>query len=217
MHASMVRGLSLALLMALNSPVVTAQASPLHNQVVRILEGTTFVLPMNQSREGVIDACGFEFNALTFDFAYKKGEPILINGSFAIRKFEDKQLYLTYKLGTFNYLNTELVPEAPNFAWMKLGDVLVKPDTSSEAEAKGYRLYISALKQGTAKGLDSIIKQDKVIVGFNRKDGGLDVVVPLDLSVRDTKMEGEKAVRIRDDKLGKGFDVCIKELLAGLR
>lgn len=213
MHALTGLRLILTALMALSSASVIAQASPLIKQVARSLEGTTYVIPMNQSIEGTINACGFEFKALTFDSVYKNGEPIVINGSFALRKAGPNQVFLTYKLGTFNYVNSELVPEAPNFAWIKLGDVLVRPEKTAQAETEGFRLYISTLKSNTAKGLEAIVKQQKVTVGFNRRDGGLDVVIPLDMSVRDTEISGEKTVRTRDDKLGKGFAVCIRELL----
>lgn len=207
---------SLALSMLLVSSVASAQPADVIVQAARMLEGTAFVVPMNQSREGTIDTCGFEFKAMAFDTAYKQGAPIVVNGSFAIRKLSAQLVVFAYKLGTFNVTSSGMEVEAPHFAWMKLGNVLVKPAQAMDAETKGYRLYLSPLPENADAALDAVVEQKPVLVGFNRRPGGLDVVVPLDLSVRDTKM-GSKVVRVRDDKLGKGFAQCLGDLFAGIK
>jgi hypothetical protein len=124
---------------------------------------------------------------------------------------------IAYKIGTFNLVGNNQVPEAPNFAWIKLGNTIVKPDKFVDAENEGFRLYISALTEQTAKGLESLVTQRQVTVGFNRKDGGMDVVIPLDLGVRNTEFVGDKAVRTRDEKLGTEFANCLSELVADFK
>lgn len=194
-----------------------AAVSPAVMKAARKLEGTIFVIPMNQYTEGNLGSCGFEFKALAFDYVYRGGDPIVVSGSFALRKTDAKRIYLAYKFGTFKYETDKMVPEAPNFAWIKLGSVMVKPEQTVEAETPGYRLYISQLKEDTAQGFLAVTEQRGVSVGFNRRAGGMDVVVPIDLSVRDLKDEGGKFVRKRDDKLGPGFAECLKDLLSDMK
>ncbi len=208
----------LATLAVVLSSGAAAQSSGAILQVARALEGTTYVVPMNQYREGVLDTCGFEFKAMAFDTAYKRGAPIAINGSFGLRKFGPKQVAVTYKVGIFNVSDAGGVqPEAPNYAWIKLGTVIVKPEQTMASDTPGYKLYLSGLNAETAAALDAVVEQRPVLVGFNRIDGGLDVVVPIDLSVRDTMVSDGKAVRKRDDQLGRGFAQCLGELLAGMK
>lgn len=195
-----------------------AQASDSILQIARALEGTAYVVSMNQYREGTLDSCGFEFKVMTFDNAYKRGAPIAINGSFALRKFGPKQVAVTYKVGTFNVSDAGgMQPEAPNYAWIKLGTVVVKPGQTMASDTPGYKLYMAGLNAETAAALDAIVEQRQVLVGFNRSDGGLDVVVPIDLSVRDTTVSGDKVVRKRDDQLGKAFALCLGELFGDMK
>lgn len=209
-------GTAVGLAAILGPSIGASQPSSTVMQAARELEGTTYVVPMNQSSAGTVNGCGFEFKAMAFDTAYKRGAPIVINGSFAASKLDAEGIYFTYKLGTFNLTDNGLQPEAPHYAWIKLGDVMVKPERTIRGESEGYKLYLSKLPEDASGAFDAVIAQGPVSVGFNRKEGGLDVVVPLDLSVRDTKMESQ-VVRVRDRKLGEGFSQCLRQLLASFK
>lgn len=205
--------LSAACLLPLSS---TAQSSSSILEAARALEGTAYVLPMNQSSAGEVQGCGFEFKAVTFDNAYKRGAPVIINGSFAVSKMNSQLVAFTYKLGTFNMSDDGLKPEAPHYAWIKFGNTLLKPEKSTAGESVGYKLYLSQFSTGADVILDTVIAQREVVIGFNRKEGGLDVVTKLDLDVRDTKV-GAEVVRVRDKQLGVGFERCIGDLFASLK
>lgn len=183
-------------------------------EVARMLQGTAFVIPMNQSRQGIVDTCGFEFKALEFDNAYKVGNPFVLSGSFGIRKFGKEQISINYKVGTFNNLGGELLPDQPHSAWMKFGKLLIRPTKRVDAETKGYALYVANLPEDIGTLIEVVGDQQEVLVGFNRRPNGLDVIVPLDMSVRDTKLKDGKVVRVRDASLGVGFLQCLTELLA---
>lgn len=210
------RALSI-ILSLLATESVCAKASPEMFAAARLIEGTSFVTPMVQSHEGITDACGFEFKAMSFDTAYLGGDPVIINGSLAIRLFNPKAVGIAYKLGTFQFEGTELKSSAPTFAWIKVGSVLIKPKKSVPSDSEGYTLYISELPSDMKSFLKALYEQQEVKVGFNRREGGMDVVVPIDLSVRDTAFEGTKVVRKRDKTLAPVLSQCVKELFDGMK
>ena len=181
-------------------------------EVGRLLEGTNFVRPMTQSSEGITDACGFEFNAITFDYAYKQGEPIVVAGSFAMRADRKESIYLAYKIGTSS-LGDIAKTEAPFSGWLKIGGVLIQPLTKEPSDSAGYTLFISRLPKDGAKVFDAIANLGEVKVGFNRRPRGLDVVAPLDLSVRDIKVENGQVLRQRDNSMGVEFLRCLDDLI----
>jgi hypothetical protein len=185
--------------------------------IARTLEGTIFVTPMNQYSEAVVDACGFEFKALAFDNIYKGGAPFILTGSFAIRQFNNETLFLAYKVGTGSWTGNELKPEAPNMAWIKFGDQVFKSKIISDSEDDGHKLYVVELSDKFYKIIPVISNQQQVIVGFNRREGGLDVVVPLDLNVRDTNLVKDKAIRKKDKTIGTEFNKCFGDLLKVVR
>lgn len=186
-------------------------------KTARDLEGTFSVNVMNQSSEGVVEACGFEFKALGFDRVYKDGDPFVLSGSFAIRSLKGRGLYITYKVGTLSFGqqgDIQEKAEAPNYAWMKFDKVLVKPEHKKESDTDGYNLYITAVTKANTSVIETIMKQGKVSIGFNRRDGGLDVVVPIDLDVRSIDVQNEKITRKRDKKVGQEFSECLSILIS---
>lgn len=206
----------IALVIALAGLIGTAVHSEVLNVVklmAKVMEGTLLVTPMNQYREGIVDACGFEFKALAFDHVYKGGDPFILMGSFAIRQFNNESLAIAYKVGTSSWSGGELKPEAPNMAWFKFGDQIFKSKTISDSEADGYKLYAVGLNDKFYKILPVISNQQQVVVGFNRLDGGLDVVVPLDLNVRDTNLVKDIVIRKKDKIVGAEFNKCFGDLL----
>lgn len=72
--------LGFVILIALHSTTF-AQPEILHNVIGDDLAGTFAVLPLRESADGKLIACGFEFSALTHDRSTKKGAPVKIVGS----------------------------------------------------------------------------------------------------------------------------------------
>jgi hypothetical protein len=62
------------------------------------------------------------------------------------------------------------------------------------------------------KVLTDIIEERPLSVGFNRMSGGLDVLVPLDISVSRTYEEGGKILRIRSSEAIAQFTRCFLDL-----
>lgn len=191
-----------------------AQSVMMNKEVLRALAGTIYAVPSNQTREGELESCGFDFQAVAFDHVYNKGEPFILNGNFSFRKSGDSNFAIAYKVGTFIVENGALTPKAPNLVWIKLGPTLIKPDRILNAETPGYGLYVSSFTPQVAKGLEEIVNQRKISVGFNRLKDGLDLVVPVDLNVRETNADTGKTKQKKDLALGREFAECLTKILA---
>jgi hypothetical protein len=204
---------ALILFSSLLGTVAHSEVSAEFKLIAQEMQGTLSVKPMMQYKEGVVDACGFDFTAMAFDYSYKGGDPFILNGSFAVRQYRSETLAIAYKVGTLVWSGDELKPEAPHMAWIKFGKHIFKSKTVSDSDSDGYRLYAVGMSNEFKNIIPVIQKQQEVFVGFNRKDGGLDVVVKLDLNVRETNAVKDKFVRTRDKNLGPEFIACFGELL----
>lgn len=84
---------------------------------------------------------------------------------------------------------------------------------------EGFRLYAYSLFDPTVLNLyTEIMDSGKVTVGFNRKKGGMDVLVPIDLSVSDVEyLDGDKVVRKRSNDAMSNYAICSTTLLNQVR
>lgn len=192
--------------------IVTSHAqdiSTVEAQVVQELQGTLFTKSHRETAEGQLQACGMEFAALERDFSTKGGAPIRIVGSFYMRASEKWGLSYALKLGVLDGLNPKSGAVAPFNAFIRAptGNA-PKKAIRALAENEGFALFAGALDEDVVAAYQAIVEEKKLVVGFNRRPGELDVNTTLDLTVIDTTMSKGKALRERSTQTVDEFVVC---------
>ena len=163
---------------------------------------------------GELQGCTLVYMAVQYDSAYLDGSPVVIVGNIGIGQF-GANLILTLKVGVKNLVGNGPIVR-PNFAYLQTksySTAKVKQQAANGNE--GFRLYTYSLFDPTVLNLyKEIMDSGKVTVGFNRKKGGMDVLVPIDLSVSDAESpDGDKVVRKRSNEAVSNFAICSTTLL----
>ena len=165
---------------------------------------------------GELEACHLLFRAVQYDSAYLDGSPVMILGNIGIRQVRTN-LLLTLKVGVKNLVGNGPIVR-PNFAYLQTksySTAKVKQEAMNGDE--GFRLHAYSLFDPDPTVLNlykEIINSGKVTVGFNREKGGMDVLVPIDLSVSDAEyLDGDKVVRERSNEAVSNFKICSATLL----
>ena len=190
---------------------ITHAANDAELQSTLAIKGTVSVTSDSITAQGDPVSCGFSFTALHVDDIYKSGAPIKVAGSFAIRRMK-KQLFLLYKIGVFDMVGLKLTPAPPFFVWMRFGKVLIKATNKANSDSPGYILFTAPLPEDPKPLLDALAQQHEVTLGFNRRNGGADVVLNLDMSVRNTYFETTGVRPESDPSLGPAVIKCLDDL-----
>ncbi|MGJ7582790.1 hypothetical protein ACSFA3_21675 [Variovorax sp. RHLX14] len=190
-----------------------AQPQNLHEKIQKDLAGTFAVLPLRESADGQLLACGLEFSALTPDRSTKRGAPVKIIGSYYLRTFPVVGLGYSLKLGIYDGL-TWTNPSPPNNAFVRSLRGR-SPATASRllAETPGFALFFGPLDNSFDQTLAEIVDEGKLVVGFNRAVNQQDVVLTLDLHVENTRMVEDRVVRTRSTWMVDEFSACVEELI----
>ena len=167
---------------------------------------------------GELQGCTLVYMAVQYDSAYLDGSPVVIVGNIGIGQF-GANLILTLKVGVKNLVGNGPIVR-PNFAYLQTksySTAKVKQQAANGNE--GFRLYTYSLFDPTVLNLyKEIMDSGKVTVGFNRKKGGMDVLVPIDLSVSDVEyLDGDKVVRKRSNDAMSNYAICSTTLLNQVR
>lgn len=209
----MMSQLGFVVLSALHSTAF-AQPEILHNVIGDDLAGTFAVLPLRESADGKLIACGLEFSALTHDRSTKKGAPVKIVGSYYLRNYSVAGLGYSLKLGIYDGL-TWTNPSPPHQAFVRSVRGPSSPTASRLlAETPGFALFFGPAYASINQVLKGIMDEGKLVVGFNRAPDQQDVVLTLDLYVESTQMVKDRVVRRRSPRMVEDFSVCVNELLS---
>jgi hypothetical protein len=160
--------------------------------------------------DGELHACTLLFRAVQ----YLDGSPVMILGNIGNRQV-GANLHLTLKVGVKNLVGNGPIVR-PNFAYLQTKSYsTAKVKQKAMNGDEGFRLYAYSLFDPTVLDLyKEIMDSSKVTVGFNRKKGGMDVLVPIDLSVSDVEyLDGDKVVRKRSNEAVSNFVTCSATLL----
>ena len=177
--------------------------------------GTYSVVFQTGQSGGELHSCTMVYTAMQADYAYKNGNPIMINGNISLRQFNGKNMILTMKIGVKDFGAPNSQFTRPYFAYLQTPNVTtVKSSTKIGDGDEGYRLIVIDINDTTEKLLIEMLESGKVTIGFNREKGGLDVIVPIDLKVFDAEYQSSgKVIRKRSDETIIQFIGCYKELL----
>lgn len=138
--------------------------------------------------------CTFVYSAVYPDSVYLKGTPIAIDGNISILQFGEK-LGLQLKIGVKKLAGVGSI-KPPNFAYLKTDNYLTaKAKQVIRDGDAGHRLFDYSLYDPSVVGVyNEMLESGKVTIAFNRKKNGMDVLVPVDLRVVDSKVLKNKKV-----------------------
>lgn len=192
-----------------------AKADP-YADSIRGLEGTISSSFEEQTVQGKLQGCMLLYKNIIFDHAYAKGVPYVVYGSIGVGLNSKNQMLASLKVITnkMQPVSGQLVmkPERPYFAYLKSPSGVnnaksLLSKTNSDTEGGIFEIF--NLDDSFFKILDGIVESFKVSVVFNRHSGGVDVYVPVDLSVIDVKKDGAK---LRDPSHILQFVNCMQKL-----
>ena len=188
------------------------------NVVTKILQaraGTTHATAAPQFSDGKLNGCIVDFAVLTQDHIYRQGAFIRVGGSFGLMS-ANNNVAATLKVIVHDIDNAtmQLSPSPPASAYMISGTTTTKPFFVAKypSDTPGGLFSIFNFDGATPILLDGIAKE-KIIIAFNRREGGADVQVAIDLTVEDTADDGRKTV---STKASQEFLSCSTSLLKSM-
>jgi hypothetical protein len=165
---------------------------------------------------GNIQGCQLTFLTVTADRVYLEGNPVAVNGSIVLSA-TDRALGLMLKVGLKSLTSSSSTFERPVFAYLQTasGSTAQSPQQSKDGEP-GYKIFVySATDIDTMKVLLELMTSGKTSIGYSRKIGGLDVLVPLDLMVADSEYkQNQKVVRMKSPEAANGFAECAERIIS---
>lgn len=158
---------------------------------------------------GALQGCELVFLAVAADRVYLKGNHVAVNGSIVFGG-TGKAPGLTLKIGLKD-LTLGSPFERPAFAYLQTASVsTAKAKQQSFDGEEGYKVFVYSATDTAILGmLKEMMSTSKVTIGYNRKSGGMDVLVPLDLMVTDSEYTGtQKVLRKHSPDAALGFADC---------
>ncbi len=177
--------------------------------------GTHWVRSQPVQVGGQLEGCSLVYLAVQADRVYLNGDQVAINGSLVLRSAQGNSLGLMLKIGLKNMTKGSPL-ERPNFAYIQTAS-----GTSASAKQQildgdeGYRLFIyNAKDPAIFKMIEDLTNNSKVSIGYNRKKDGMDVIVPLDLTVVDSEYTADqRVIRKNSPESILGFSDCVVKLM----
>jgi len=168
---------------------------------------------------GSLQGCELVFLVVTADRVYLNGNPVALNGSISLRGTDNGGLGLALKLGLKD-MTRESPFERPAFAYLQTESVsTARAKQQSFDGDKGYKIFVYSVSDKTVlETLKELMGAGKVSIGYNRKNGGMDVLVPLDLTVVDSEYTpSQKALRKHSPTAALGFSDCTGKVAENIR
>lgn len=181
-------------------------------QEVESIYGTYNVVFQPVHRQGELQSCSLIYYAVQPDFAYLNGRVVVANGNISFSIIKGMPA-LTMKVGIKEVLGDQKMIR-PNFAYLQTANhSTATVNQQARNGDNGYRLYLYPLTDTTAMELfKEMVDSKKVTLAFNRNKGGVDVQVPIEFDVYETRVEGDRAERIRSEETMNNFSSCISTL-----
>lgn len=207
-----------AVLVLTGGAVALAQPTAAERELLTLVEGTTFVISHRNTKDGEPSSCGLEFSVVTRDNSTKQGAPVILSGSYFIHLINGPGLGYMLKLGVRDGFDARTKPTRPHLATIRSpSGKAVRHAFGGAAEDPGYALYGGPLADGALQVYEAIVAEKSFVVGFNRSPGQQDVNVKVDLTVKDSRAEGEKMVRDRSPEMVDEFVSCSGSLIDAAR
>ena len=180
--------------------------------------GTIEVVFGPEQSAGIIDACTLGYRVIGQDSVYRNDALFAMAGNISYGNYANRSSsYLKIKIGVFNTLDFSVKPEPPFFAYIQTAHgttarSLIKQFDSPDPNMSGFRHFIFAFDENLVKVLTDLVAGAPVTIGFNRKKGGPDLLVPLDLSVVNSTVSEAGLIHRRSDKMLHQFGICVGDV-----
>lgn len=185
------------------------------------LTGTIGIEADTVTRQGHMAGCSLNYRAAVQDFAYRQGALVGVSGSFnlnLIRQENKKSVGALLKVGV-----KQMLPpgqnEAPAFAYLasQNGSTAKNVVAHDISDTPGYRVFAIKVDKDLLGLVDDMLDGEPVTLHYSRTATGLDVKVPLDLRVLDSKAGPKGIEPIRGDNALNTLRGCFQRLAQELR
>ena len=197
-----------------------AHAENKENGALNSLIGTLEITSSRTSANGKLIGCEILYGAMIFDNTYSQGAPYIVKGSFGISAINNNSSLAlglkvaTYRLYPQNNGDVSTKPERPYLAYLKaangINNVSGYLSKSDSDNMDGGVFYVYKFDTRLADILGQMANTKTISIVFNRREGGYDVIVPIDLTVASVN---DKGVRSHSDKNIYEFSTCSSDLL----
>lgn len=151
--------------------------------------GTLGVKFVPVSSAGVTNGCSVVYVVSARDVVSNQGSLVILNGNISIHAFADKNAMLfSYNLGIRDMTSTgPSEPYKPHFMYLKSS----KHSTAKskfrllDSDSPGYKTFVLQMDLNAQGILNDIVTEQKIQIGYNITEGGADLTVPVDLTVKD--------------------------------
>ena len=183
--------------------------------------GTLSVEFMPTQIEGELKGCELVYNALVKDYRYLKGAPVVVNGSIHyLWSSKPAILLFTLKIGlsTVKGGKPVLPFEPPVSAYLQTKNASTAKVKGKSIQGEGgHKLFTAnAIDPAILTLTEDLITDGKIALAYARKSGGMDVLVPLDMTVTGIRLSGAEVARDRSTKAPVEFASCISEMMGGV-
>ncbi len=162
---------------------------------------------------GDVQGCSLVFLAVHADHAYLNGDEVAVNGSMVLHESKCSLSFML-KIG-LKRLTSISAMERPAFAYIQTATASTAKSRQQSPDGEpGYKLFIySLVEKDVLNVLTDLIELKKVSIGYSRKIGGMDLLVPIDLMVVDSEYtNNKKVVRARSPEAVNEFAECVQKI-----
>lgn len=176
---------------------------------------SVFTQPIMAS--GKLAGCSLVFEGLAHDYAYRNGKLIKFDGSVNIMGTGDKTA-VTLKIVVNELHSTEnsmvvYRPSPPSRVYL-VGADLTNNNSSilsvAPTDVEGGIFAVFNLSPAISLIIDGL-HEKKLTIAFNQMGGGMDIVVPINLTVAKTAKDGKS---VFSDQIVSDFLICSQSLLS---
>ncbi len=175
--------------------------------------GTNWVKGYSITSGGKLTGCSIEFNSFIHDTSYVASQLSAVSGSYTLYFMPEKldiRIGLKLVVNDYKYGAEKVEPNSPFFATIKTSGTKKFVSAfldSTESDTPGGKLFVYGFDASTEEVLNQIYK-NKLTILFNRKEGAMDLIVPLDLTVV-SKDENGRVTRSKTNM--SDFNKCLGE------
>lgn len=196
--------------------ILSGTAIPIHALDLFPMVGTMHVKFQPVQSHGITEGCTLEYRVIGQDHAYRNGDLVSLAGNIAIWSNKERNnIVLALKIGIIDSLDPKATPARPFFAYLQTPHgTTAKSRVDQNDSEPGFRLFSYQLNGDAVNVYGDVLKGEPVMIGFNRKQDGLDVLVPLDLHIVDTSLSREGSmVRRQSVEMLVDFSMCASDVI----
>jgi hypothetical protein len=175
-------------------------------------KGTIETKAKSQFADGELVNCMIQFTALAQDSIYRRGQPIKISGLFGIMYPQNKPgIILKLTVNDIDPITLKEIPATPDSAYLISGlksskqYLIAKQPPNVPGD-----IFVIFNIDGALEIVSDALSNKNITIAFNREPRGLDVQVPIDLTIEETSDTGD---RKRSSKTIDEFLSCASKLL----